>query len=62
MKNFKIKAIGTILALLFAGIYYYITLPAVNIHAAGFWFFIIILILFVAALYIFRKRFGVFEI
>ena len=46
MKNFKIKAIGTILALLFAGIYYYITLPAVNIHAAGFWFFIIILILF----------------
>ena len=62
MKNVKIKAIGTILALLFAALYYYITLPAINIHASGFWFFIMIVIVFVAALYIFRKRFGVFEI
>ena len=62
MKNFKIKALGTILALLFAGIYYYVTLPAINIHAAGFWFFIMILIVFIGALYVFRKRFGAFEI
>ena len=62
MKNFKIKAIGTILALLFAGIYYYVTLPAINIHASGFWFFIMIVLVIIAALYIIRKRYGMFEI
>ena len=62
MKNVKIKAIGILLALLFAGLYYYITLPAINIHAAGFWFFIMIVIVFIAALYILRKRYGTYEI
>ena len=28
-------------ALIAAGIYYYVTIPAVNIHASGFWFFLI---------------------
>ena len=28
-------------AIIAAGIYYYVTIPAVNIHAAGFWFFLI---------------------
>ncbi len=28
-------------AVLAAGVYYYVTLPAVNIHSAGFWFFLI---------------------
>lgn len=33
--------IGVILSVLAAGVYYYITLPAINIHAVGFWGFII---------------------
>ena len=33
--------IGSIAAILAAGIYYYITLPAINIHSVGFWWFII---------------------
>ncbi len=33
--------VGVIGAILAAGIYYYITLPAINIHSVGFWYFII---------------------
>lgn len=33
--------IGAIVAVIAAGIYYYITLPAINIHSVGFWGFII---------------------
>ena len=33
--------IGTIAAVLAAGIYYYIALPAINIHSVDFWWFII---------------------
>ena len=36
-----IMIVGGILAVLAAGIYYYITLPAINIHSVGFWWFII---------------------
>ena len=28
-------------AIIAAGVYYYVTIPAINIHAAGFWFFLI---------------------
>lgn len=33
--------VGAVAAVLAAGIYYYITLPAINIHSTGFWWFII---------------------
>ncbi len=33
--------VSGILAVLAAGIYYYITLPAINIHSTGFWWFVI---------------------
>ena len=62
MKNLKVKVIGTIIALILAGLYYYVTLPAINIHASGFWFFIMIVLVIIAALYIIRKRYGMFEI
>ena len=35
---------GTIIAVIAAGVYYYITLPAINIHSVGFWWFIISII------------------
>lgn len=39
-----IGLIGVIGAILAAGIYYYVTLPAVNIHSIGFWWFFISII------------------
>lgn len=44
MKNWKAKTIiaGTILLLIVASVYYYIALPAINIHSLGFWKFIIV--------------------
>lgn len=41
----KMKLILSILVILIAGIYYYINLPALNIHSQGFWGFVIILCL-----------------
>ena len=35
------KLVAVLLAAVAAGIYYYVTIPAVNIHSAGFWFFLI---------------------
>ncbi len=62
MKNFKIKIIGAIALILFAAIYYYITLPAINIHASGFWFFIMLLFVVVIAIYILRRKLRIEEI
>ena len=52
MKNFKIKAILTLLVIVLAGLYYYVTLPAINIHASGFWGFLIGLVVLVLVLYL----------
>lgn len=41
MKKITLISILTILGLIAAYIYYYITLPAINIHSPGFWFFLI---------------------
>ncbi len=41
MKKFLKFFIPTIIVIIAAYIYYYITLPAINIHSPGFWFFII---------------------
>ena len=42
-------------ALIIGGIYYYITLPAFNIHSSGFWFFLIGALAAVTALIVVRK-------
>ncbi|MBQ8803719.1 MAG: CvpA family protein [Tyzzerella sp.] len=62
MKNMKKKIIGAIGILLAAAIYYYVTLPAINIHAVGFWFFIMLLIVAVMGYYIARKRLALNEL
>lgn len=47
------KVILAVLALLIVGsIYYYVSLPAINIHASGFWTFLILLLVFLLAIYI----------
>lgn len=35
------KVLLILAAIIAAGVYYYVTIPAINIHAAGFWFFLI---------------------
>lgn len=62
MRNLKVKIIGIVALVLFAALYYYVTLPAVNIHSSGFWFFIILLLVFAIVLYILRKRLRIEEI
>ena len=58
----KLKVLSVILAILLASIYYYITLPAINIHATGFWTFIMTLIIVVIVYYVFRKKIALTEI
>ena len=44
LMKLKIKFLLGFLAVLAAGVYYYVTIPAVNIHSSGFWLFIISLV------------------
>ena len=51
------KKIGAgLIVILLAFIYYYVTLPAVNIHESGFWVFLGGLVLLILVIYGFRKR------
>ena len=52
----KWKWMIALIVILAAGMYYYIALPAFNIHSSGTWFFIIVLLVAAAALYGARKR------
>ena len=50
------KVILALLALLIIGfIYYYVTLPAINIHAGGFWTFLIVLLAVLVGFYILSR-------
>lgn len=51
MKKTGLKIAGVLGALIIAAIYYYVTIPAINIHAAGFWTFFMVLIAAVVAVY-----------
>ena len=50
----KVKIILVAVVVLLAALYYYIALPAVNIHASGFWFFLIVVVLIGLVVYILR--------
>lgn len=45
-----------------AGIYYYVTIPAINLHSSDTWGFLLILLLVLLVLYVVRKRMRVSEI
>lgn len=53
-KGLRYLIIAVVL-LVVAGIYYYVTLPALNIHSAGCWFFVMSLIVIVMVIYALRK-------
>ncbi len=61
MKKSKKIILGIALVLL-ACIYYYIALPAVNIHSSDTWFFLLFLLVIIAVVYAARKRLGRGEI
>lgn len=51
MKKWVRNLMIILLATAAAGIYYYISLPAINIHSSGFWFFIITILAVVMIVY-----------
>ena len=48
--------ITTIVLLAAAAVYYYAALPALNIHSAGVWYFLLALVALAAVFYALRKR------
>lgn len=52
----KWKLLMVLFVLIFAGIYYYVALPAINIHNQGFWGFIISLVVVILVIYALRKK------
>lgn len=62
MRKVKTKVILVILALLVLGIYYYVALPAVNIHSTEFWIFLGILFLLAAVIFIGKKGLNQYEL
>ena len=58
----KRKLLIAIVVILAAGLYYYIALPAFNIHSSDTWFFIIFLLVVVAVIYAIRKKIGKAEL
>ncbi len=60
--KFSKKLILAALVLVGGGIYYYFTLPAINIHSSGIWMFILLFVVVLAFLYALRKRLGRKEI
>lgn len=50
MKKGKIKALLVLLVIVLAGIYYYVTIPAINIHSTGIWIFILFVLVLILQL------------
>lgn len=62
MGKLKGKILIAILIILAAGIYYYAALPALNIHSAEIWIFMIVLGLLAAVIFIRKKRLSRYEL
>lgn len=62
MKKLKTKVILAAVLIILLGIYYYVALPAINIHATEFWIFLIILIVLAAAFFVKKKELNRYEI
>lgn len=52
------KVLLGMIVLILAGIYYYVALPAINIHSSDVWFFALFLLAVLAVAYAVRKRLG----
>ncbi len=61
MKKMKMKLLAILAILLLAAGYYYVALPAINIHSTDFWVFLIVLIVILAVIYVRKKRLNRYE-
>ncbi len=61
MKKVKMKLLAVVAILLLAAGYYYVALPAINIHSTDFWIFLMILIVILALVYVRKKRLNRYE-
>lgn len=52
----KKKLAAGLLVIVLAFLYYYVTLPAINIHESGFWFFLAALVVVMLIIYAIKKR------
>lgn len=52
----KSKIIGIITLLFAAGLYYYVALPAINIHSADIWFFVLFLVAAAGVIYAVKNK------
>lgn len=57
-------AISFLLLLVAAGIWYYVSLPAFNIHSSGVWYFVLVLVLAVGLVFAGKKglRYGAIDL
>ena len=62
MKKIKRNIIIAAAVIILLGLYYYIALPAVNIHSTEFWVFLGILVLLAAALFVKKKNLSRYEL
>ena len=62
MKKAKLKVMAVLAVLILAAAYYYAALPALNLHSADLWMFLIMLVLAAGAAYILKKRPTRFEL
>lgn len=58
----KLKLLAAFVAVIAVGVYYYISLPAINIHSSDTWFFIFVILIVVMVVYIWRKRMSRYEL
>ena len=61
MKKMVKKIVIAIILVLFLGIYYYITIPAINIHSGGFWQCLLFLTALLTAVYVMTKAGRVYK-
>ncbi len=61
MKKMVKKIVIAIILVLFFGIYYYITIPAINIHSGGFWQCLLFLTALLTAVYVMTKAGRVYK-
>ena len=56
MKKGRLKLIAILGVFAVAAVYYYAALPALNIHSADLWVFLMMLLLFALAAYVMKKK------
>ena len=62
MKSIKVKLLTGLAVIIVLGIYYYVTLRAINIHSSETWIFLIILGILAAVAFVKKKRLSRYEI